>query len=99
MAAIVWHRASPLDTINMWLTCELACKCHTRCWREAALREQAKLVGDGGIPDGTACLQDVPPRRRCVGLGTIFMETIGCVQQRVCHLGGCTVGVANPAQD
>jgi len=49
--------------------------------------------------DGTACRQDVPPRADAVGLGTIFMETIGCVQQRVCHLGGCTVGVATQRKD
>jgi glutamate synthase domain-containing protein 3 len=34
-----------------------------------------------------------------VGLGTIVLQTVGCVQQRVCHLGACTVGVATQRKD
>ena len=106
-ADIVWMAghsggtgASPLDTIKYGgLPVEYGVQMSHQVLAESGLREQAKLVGDGGIQTGLHAVRMFLLGADAVGLGTIFMETIGCVQQRVCHLGGCTVGVATQRKD
>jgi glutamate synthase domain-containing protein 3 len=57
------------------------------------------MVADGGIQTGLHAMNMFLLGADAVGLGTIVMETIGCVQQRVCHLGACTVGLATQRKD
>ncbi len=106
-ADIVWMAghsggtgASPLDTIKSGgLPVEYGVQMSHVVLAGSGLREQAKLVADGGIQTGLHAIKMFLLGADAVGLGTIFMETIGCVQQRVCHLGACTVGIATQRKD
>jgi glutamate synthase domain-containing protein 3 len=92
--------ASPLDTIKYGgLPVEYGTQMSHLVLAGSRLRERAKLVADGGIQAGAHAIKMFLLGADAVGLGTIFMETIGCVQQRVCHLGACTVGVATQRKE
>jgi glutamate synthase domain-containing protein 2/glutamate synthase domain-containing protein 1/glutamate synthase domain-containing protein 3 len=106
-ADIVWMAghsggtgASPLDTIKYGgLPVEYGVQLSHLVLTGSGLREHAKLVADGGIQTGLHAIKMYLLGANAVGLGTIVMETVGCVQQRVCHLGACTVGVATQRKD
>ena len=105
-ADIVWMAghsggtgASPLDTIKYGglpveygvqmshlVLAGAACASRRNWWPMAAFRR-------------ATCRQDVPLLGAdAVGLGTIFMETIGCASS-VSAISGCTVGVATQRKD
>jgi glutamate synthase domain-containing protein 2/glutamate synthase domain-containing protein 3 len=106
-ADIVWMAghsggtgASPLDTIKYGgLPVEYGVQMSHQVLTASSLRSQAKLVGDGGMQTGLHAIKMFLLGADAVGLGTIVVQTIGCVQQRVCHLGACTVGVATQRKD
>jgi glutamate synthase domain-containing protein 2/glutamate synthase domain-containing protein 1/glutamate synthase domain-containing protein 3 len=92
--------ASPLDTIKYGgLPVEYGVQLSHQVLADSGLRAQAKLVADGGIQTGLHAVKMFLLGADAVGLGTIVMQTVGCVQQRVCHLGACTVGVATQRKD
>ena len=92
--------ASPLDTIKYGgLPVEYGIQLSHQVLAASGLRERVKLVADGGIQVGLHAIKMFLLGADAVGLGTIVLQTVGCVQQRVCHLGGCTVGVATQRQE
>jgi glutamate synthase domain-containing protein 3 len=91
--------ASPLSSIKFaGLPWELGVQAAHQVLQANDLREQVKLVVDGGMQTGLQAVKAFLLGAEAVGLGSVLLVAEGCIMARQCHLNTCPTGIATQSK-